>query len=228
MTSVHFPEYQASLTANNICLWANNILHARFEDGKTFLYDFICFLFIYLLALLLPLFSDIFASKAECWVNVLVVFFFWQRIKLRNTQHTSDQAIIPASNEKISIRTRTGQVPSRDFTTCQDCSLLVLLTTTKAIPVWGNMGTKFLWPAMLKSASRLIMTGRWKSDSAAELLYTRLLLSRQHSVNIVSRKAINIRQNRALKEYYIFFLHYIFILFLFWNENYNMARGELG
>ena len=76
MTSVYFLEYQASLTASNICLCANDIFHPMFEDGKTFLYDFICFLFIYLLALLLPLFSDIFASKAECWVNVLVVFFF--------------------------------------------------------------------------------------------------------------------------------------------------------
>ena len=49
MTSVHFPEYQASLTASNICLCANDIFHPMFEDGKTFLYDFICFLFMYLL-----------------------------------------------------------------------------------------------------------------------------------------------------------------------------------
>ena len=115
-------------------------------------------------------------------------------------QHTSDQAIIPASNEKISIRTRTGQVESNDFTTRHDCSLLVLLTTTKAIPVWGNMGTKCRRPVMLKSASRLIITGRWKSDSTAEPLYTRLLVNRQHSVNIVWRKAINNRHNKELQK----------------------------
>ena len=120
-------------------------------------------------------------------------------IMTHKIQPTSDQAIIPASNEKMSIRTRTGQVDSKDFTTRHDCSLLVLLTTTKAIPVWGNIETKCLRPVMLKSASRLIITGRWKSDSAAEPLYTRLLLSRQHSVNIIPRKAINNRHKKELQ-----------------------------
>ena len=137
-------------------------------------------------------------NLSEYWTTLF--FSYWGIISKRNTQHTSDQAIIPASNEKISIRTRTGQVASRDFTTRHDCSLLVLLTTTKAIPVCGNMGTKCLWPAMLKSASRLIITGRWKSDSTAEPLYTRSKVSRQQSVNIVWRKATRNRQNKELQK----------------------------
>ena len=99
--------------------------------------------------------------------------------------------MIPASNEKISINTRTGQAARRGLMIRQDCSLLLLLTTTNAIPVCGNMGTKFLWALlMLLSALRLTITGRFKSGSTAELLYTKILLSRQHSASIIWRKAV--------------------------------------
>lgn len=81
-------------------------------------------------------------------------------------QPTNDHAIIPAINDKKSVSTRTGHVAKRDFHIPIDWLLLLFLTTTNAIPVFGTIGTRFVDLLVLQSASRLTIVGRNKSESA--------------------------------------------------------------